>query len=233
VDTFSIQLTDVTNTSLELTRNTFRAPVPLSFLPRKVPEKALNDPAAKGVRIHASCNILDAGGNACSFNLGSEFLERTYDIAEAEALLQNVVAWSEQQNLHSAESALLGTRGADGKLLECDSGKDLESWNRFWGLIDTGSFQGIVSYQGGDLWWNARKNPEQLTPEDFRLTPDSAGYQAGPDGKDLGADVDLVGPGEACERWKQTPEYQQWLKQTRTLMTEAEKENEETQSLSE
>ena len=51
-------------------------------------------------------------------------------------------------------------------------------------------------------------------PDDFRLRPDSAGYRAGKDGKDLGADVDLVGPGPAYERWKKTPEYQQWLKDT-------------------
>ena len=59
-----------------------------------------------------------------------------------------------------------------------------------------------------------RATPEKLTPDDFRLRPDSAGYKAGKDGKDLGADVDLVGPGPAYERWKKTPEYQQWLKDT-------------------
>jgi hypothetical protein len=26
--------------------------------------------------------------------------------------------------------------------------------------------------------------------------------------------VDLVGPGEAYERWKKTAEYQQWLEET-------------------
>ena len=57
-----------------------------------------------------------------------------------------------------------------------------------------------------------REAPETITPDDFRLRPDSAGYQAGKDKKELGADVDLVGPGAAYERWKKTPEYQQWLK---------------------
>ena len=52
---------------------------------------------------------------------------------------------------------------------------------------------------------------------DFRLRPDSAGYRAGKDGKDLGADVDLVGPGLAYERWKKSPDYQQWLKETRPI----------------
>ena len=60
-------------------------------------------------------------------------------------------------------------------------------------------------------------NPEAITPDDFRLRPDSAGYRAGKDKKDLGADVDLVGPGPAYERWKKTPEYQQWLKDTKQV----------------
>ena len=60
----------------------------------------------------------------------------------------------------------------------------------------------------------AKTGGERLKPDDFRLRPDSPGYRAGKGGKDLGADVDLVGPGEAYERWKKTPEYQQWLKDT-------------------
>jgi hypothetical protein len=51
-------------------------------------------------------------------------------------------------------------------------------------------------------------------PDDFRLREGSPGYRAGADGKDLGADVDLVGPGPAYERWKKTAEYQEWLKET-------------------
>src|SRR5262249_16511247 len=65
---------------------------------------------------------------------------------------------------------------------------------------------------------------EKITPEDFRLRPDSAGYRAGKDGKDIGADVDLVGPGPAYERWKKTPEYQQWLKDTGQIKAESPKE---------
>src|SRR5262249_38983073 len=52
---------------------------------------------------------------------------------------------------------------------------------------------------------------------------DSAGYRAGKDKKDLGADVDRVGPGKAYEAWKKTPEYQQWLKDTGQLRAEAPK----------
>jgi hypothetical protein len=35
-------------------------------------------------------------------------------------------------------------------------------------------------------------------------------------GRDLGADVDAVGPGAAYEAWKGTADYQKWLKVTGT-----------------
>jgi len=38
---------------------------------------------------------------------------------------------------------------------------------------------------------------------------------AGKGGEDLGADVDLIGYGPAYERLKKTPEYQEWLKETK------------------
>jgi hypothetical protein len=70
--------------------------------------------------------------------------------------------------------------------------------------------KGILKLTGGALLARLDSEPENLQPDDHRLRPDSAGYRAGPDGKDLGADVDLVGPGDAYERWKKTPEYQEW-----------------------
>ena len=90
--------------------------------------------------------------------------------------------------------------------------KQLDEWRQFSGSAERECIQGSVKFQGGDLLARAANAPEQLTPEDFRLRPDSAGYRAGPDGKDLGADIDLVGPGPAYERWKKTPAYQEWLK---------------------
>src|SRR6202008_4543331 len=101
-------------------------------------------------------------------------------------------------NLHSLSLGLLN---------------NLAEWNQFWGIKDTGSLQGSVRLRGNPKAMVATA-PETITPDDFRLRPDSAGYQAGKDKKDLGADVDLVGPGAAYERWKKTPDYQQWLQET-------------------
>jgi hypothetical protein len=102
----------------------------------------------------------------------------------------------------------------------------LESWQQFLGHPEPGSIVGIIRYSGGNLRKKAALVPKELTPNDFRLRPDSAGYQAGPDGKDLGADVDLVGPGEAYQRWKETRGYQQWREETRKLMQAAQGEGE-------
>ena len=57
-----------------------------------------------------------------------------------------------------------------------------------------------------------------LKPADFRLAPGSPGKGKGEGGKDLGADVDLVGPGEAYEKWKKTREYEEWRKKNDALM---------------
>ena len=57
-----------------------------------------------------------------------------------------------------------------------------------------------------------KASPEKLVPADFRLHAESAGKDARKDGKDLGADVDFVGPGATYERLQKTPAYQEWRK---------------------
>jgi hypothetical protein len=133
----------------------------------------------------------------------------------AEAFLRRLVGLSEKQNLYQSGKPMLG-------LLEGKRGQDLADWDRFWAQTKTGSVEGDIRFQGGDLMSRARSAPERISAEDFRLRPDSAGYRAGKDGKDLGADVDLVGPGAAYERWKKTPEYQAWLKDTGQLRAQAQ-----------
>jgi hypothetical protein len=55
------------------------------------------------------------------------------------------------------------------------------------------------------------RRPAELRVEDFRLKPGSPGQGAGEEGRDLGADVSLVGPGPAYDYWRKTPKYQEWL----------------------
>src|SRR5262249_44636853 len=144
---------------------------------------------------------------------------------EAEAFLRMRTSWQGQQNLFSVSGSFLGPShwggvpDHTGKVLprgfEPDRPiKTLTQWREFWGPTETGSIEGRGRYQGVNVRSKLHGSPEKVTPDDFRLRPESAGYRAGKDKKDLGADVDLVGPGKAYERWKKTPEYQQWLKDT-------------------
>jgi len=135
--------------------------------------------------------------------------------AELEALLRERTSWHEQQNLHSTGTPLLSLSSTlSGPVVPIEPAQPLntlDQWNQFWGQSETGSIEGVARFQGGDAVYST---PYTLGPEDFRLRADSAGYRAGPDGKDLGPDIDLVGPGAAYERWKKTAEYEVWLKET-------------------
>ena len=129
---------------------------------------------------------------------------------DAEALLRRVVTWSEKRNMYAPGAASMHWT-VDWQPEKPHGPTTLVDWNRYWKQTGTGSLEGRVSFAGGNLLAQRTSAPEKLTPDDFRLRPDSAGYQAGKDKQDLGADVDLVGPGAAYERWKKLPEYQQWL----------------------
>ncbi|MBY0229173.1 MAG: hypothetical protein K2W96_07850, partial [Gemmataceae bacterium] len=82
-------------------------------------------------------------------------------------------------------------------------------WMAYWGGSESGALQGRFVYAGGDLGARGRPDPARLTPDDFQLAAASPGQGKG-GGKDLGADVNLVGPGAAYERWKTTPEGRAW-----------------------
>jgi hypothetical protein len=168
--------------------------------------------AAGRFSIEASTNVLD-GGNVI---LKSYYLKPGDSPPTEAVFLRRSLTWKGDRNQFTTrrirgESAFTTWvyAGASGFGI-----KNLAEWDRFWRQDDSGSGSGKVRYRGGDFLSRADLTPEQLRPEDFRLRPDSPGYRAGKDGKDLGADVDLVGPGAAYERWKKTPEYQQWLKDT-------------------
>lgn len=83
----------------------------------------------------------------------------------------------------------------------------LQAWNRLWQEPEQESIVGAPLFEG---------NVVEPTAEvaSWRLIEGSPGKGAGGDGKDMGADIDLVGPGAAYERWKIKAEYQEWLKQT-------------------
>jgi hypothetical protein len=171
-------------------------------------------PEHKLVRIKAADNILDAN-SALTFSQYAETppkeLWKGIKGLEAETAFRTMIQWDDRGNVFAPGASSISWLIAGG--FDAPHGpKSLPNWKEFWGNPNADALEGQVRYQGGNLSALLAAGPDKLTAEHFRLRPDSAGYKAGKDGKDLGSDIDLVGPGPAYERWKKTPAYQQWLK---------------------
>ncbi len=125
--------------------------------------------------------------------------------AEIEALTRRLLAWKEKGNVYPPTVPLLKYTRRFADLPGSEPIKELSEWYRFWGIKGMPSSQAEVRFAAADLDQRLSTAAEKVVPEDFRLTPDSPGK---------GADLALVGPGPAYERWKKTRDYQRWLKQT-------------------
>ena len=131
---------------------------------------------------------------------------------------RRLFTWRDEGSLYPSQ-VLLGVEAPKGNHIVVDG---QAAWDRFWNLQATDCTERHAGFKEATRLPNGGPG---IGPEDFRLREDSPGYRAGKDGKDLGADVDLVGPGPAYERWKKTPEYQQWLKETGQKKSEADQES--------
>lgn len=164
----------------------------------------------EGIQISAVGNVLDG-------NQGDLVVNEWFDVdsvgasARARQVYPRLVRWTESENLHQAR-VWYGLKFKE--VADLPPTKTLEEWNRFWKQDSKVAVVGRPKYAGGDIAAKVNSDWEKITAQDFRLAQGSPGHRAGKDGKDLGADMDLVGPGPAHERWKKTPDYQQWLKES-------------------
>jgi hypothetical protein len=169
-------------------------------------------PGSTAYRVTASANVFDCRSQMMLVADAPEAL-RPETVG---AQFRKALTWRDDRNLYHVHGhrtfLVLGSGGPGISPTPPITG--LAAWQRYWDLADTGSLAGEPGFRGGDLFAQALADLPSLRPDDFRLRPDSPGAGAGPNGEDLGADVSLVGPGEAYERWKKTPAYQDWLKAT-------------------
>jgi hypothetical protein len=204
---------DTEPASVRLTRVTSLASyvfLRFDFGPERWQRLLKADRGTRIMRVEASGNVFDAGRV-----LADLVIDRDVPDGEVAPFLATGVAWQGLGNLYAVKGPYVSLTAPGGKVLRSGGTvKSFADWANFWGAAETGSTTGHVRYQGGDLIAKLRDTPERVAPDDFRLRPDSVGYRAGKDGKDLGADVGLVGPGLPYELWKKTPDYQQWLKET-------------------
>jgi serine/threonine protein kinase len=101
----------------------------------------------------------------------------------------------------SARLATLGILSSDNTVRSAEIGT-MEEWSKLWKPQNPELTIAPIQFQKRLKWGNVVA--ESLGSNDFRLV---AGLS---DGTNLGADVDLVGPGRAYERFKSTPAYQRW-----------------------
>ena len=144
--------------------------------------------------------------------------ETPFQADEVERFLPRLLGLSGQRNVVPQNAWRLNI-GVNGQPPEMKTSAHQTAWDTFWAERIGESFEGPVHLHGEYVAERARIAPQRVTAEHFRLDRDSAGYRASADGNDLGANIDLLGPGAAYERWKKIPEYQDWLETARRLMT--------------
>jgi hypothetical protein len=186
--------TDLTNTSLRLSRNSLAGWFGVAL---QGPDKEASPPSLP--RIEAERDVF-ANSSISSFKSDEVALRR--------------LKWEGSRNLYAPEAGFTVQR-PKGLV------KGRADWKKWFGPTDLHSLEGEVRFQGKAAIGRFTASPERITAADFRLADGSAGKGKGPGGKDLGADVDLVGPGGPYERWKQTPEHADWRKKADALMAEA------------
>jgi serine/threonine protein kinase len=174
-------------------------------------------PNERTVEVDASDNIFDASYSAVDFALRPPAHDKQSPPLpeESERSVTKFASWNGRGNVYRSNIASFvnETPAANQAFKPSKTRRRLADWDEFWGRTEPTSVQGDVRMQGTDKLEARPFAAEGITAEDFRLLPGSTGYRAGAAGHDLGADVDLVGPGPAYERFKQTPAYQQWLKE--------------------
>jgi hypothetical protein len=191
--------------TVELTDNTILAGTPLTLLLGIVPGQA-----EAPFRMEASRNILQGARQAFALYVANEAAEKKIKGNKAE-VLKKLVRWQGQENVY-------GNKGDFLYLGEGAPVRSLQDWKQFWGSAEEKSQRELPAFEGEDLLKLAAGDPERIEANHFRLKAGSPGKGAGPGGKDIGADADLVGPGLAYEKWKQTPEYREWQQKTVQLM---------------
>jgi hypothetical protein len=197
--------------TVRMSRNTFVGSYAVQHYYQQLPAPSA-DPDLRPFRIEARENVLDT---AFVFLL-TVYPPDKFQPEVDQPLVPRCLAWNESKNLYGGTpiSRLLAFNQNPGKTVEAI--KTLPEWQAYWGLKDTGCLHEPPRYQGGTAT-AMRAAPDKVTAAGFRLQPDSAGKGAGEGGHDLGAAVDLVGPGPAYDYWKKTPTYQQWRKDTGQL----------------
>jgi Protein kinase domain len=210
---FQFEPAHLRSVTLELTRNTWvNTNVPIEFRTYYPTQPATPD----SLSVLASENVIDNAGPAVVLN---QFQDQPLSPADGQALFHRVLSWKGSRNLFKKGGEIGRFAHKFQPLQGGQPVKTLEEWLQFWGPgSENDSSAAAITFRG-----EATKLGPQALLGAFALQANNPGWRAGPAGKDIGADVDIVGPGAPYERWKNKKEYQEWLRKTRSIMTATER----------
>jgi serine/threonine protein kinase len=195
-----------------------------SFLLAENPRPWMEKPPAQPpLRIEVADSIL-AGWDAV-FELHQILKEKEAPLppATARSLLPKLTAYRDLGSFYPETEGLLQMMAHWQSVPLGRSAPTLREWWDFWGQPPSAeALQGRIVFQGGDLRGRLIKDVASVSVEDFRLAAGSPGRGTARDGKDFGADIDLLGPGEPYQRWRQTPEHEDWRRLTQRLLHKPE-----------
>jgi hypothetical protein len=193
--------------SLEVRHNTFLNASPFSFILLR--QAGGTEAARKVGTLQLSENVF-ASREIIQYATFSPW-KSALPPGEGLPLLPAVYDWKEERNAYPNGTAFLQGREDNKPLAIGRAIQSLQDWSQWWGVPGSSSVQGDIRFTGP---LPTAQELERMSPAQFRLAPGSIGKAADPGGRDLGADVDALGPGPAYEAWKQTADYRQWLKDT-------------------
>jgi serine/threonine protein kinase len=184
---------------------------------------AAKPPAHPPLRIEVADSILAASGAVFELNQLLKEKEAPLPPVLASSMLPKLVAYRDLGSFYPETAGLLQMMSRWQPMPSGRGVSTLREWWSFWRQpASAEALQGRIVFQGGDLRARLVKDVAALPVEDFRLAPGNPGRGAARDGKDFGADVGLLGPGEPYQRWRQTPEYADWRRVAQRLLDRPE-----------
>jgi serine/threonine-protein kinase len=187
---------DLHDVSIRLTHDSIVGAWTCVLILDSLPDAAV---AKSPLHITATENAILASRGVLHFAQSDRFVAEEKPLTSDQVLaeLPKLLWWTDQRNVYEVRSQ---------NYMNVGSVAHVKDWNQFWKSERTGSLKGQLRFKFGQPF-----GPD-LRPESFRLQTESLGQAACQDGRDIGVDVDLVGPGPTYERWTKTDQYKSWLK---------------------
>jgi hypothetical protein len=139
--------------------------------------------------------------------------------ADSAAVLPKLVSFDDRGSVYPGGTNLLGFSAGWQPFKEGRTWTTLRDWYAFWShRAVPESLYGAISFQEPDLHNRLIRDVGGVTPAEFRLPATSPAKGTSTDGRDFGADMDLLGPGEPLARWRRTAEYRDWQRLVDRLM---------------